>query len=558
MSLLNSKKRLLSIFLAAALLSPYATLAEDATYNFTNIDIPVSTVKDDGGKYTEDLWNVSDQGVFDEKGDQVTTFDSGTAKSDDPTHQAAGDLPKIPDDPNSLKQYQQTLMNDFGSRQSVATARLSGLKQNIEEQKSRFAELESKIQSTEEKLAPVREEVTQLQDEINLINDNIRFTKEKMTNAEILIAQKQIEIKDSMLFLQRSEVELGIQKKVVLDYVKLLYGEESRFFDMYDGSASAIKLLLTDSTVSENLLGREYFEIMEQTGRQVFHNLDETRQKILAKQDDMLKEQEDLNFLYQSLEKEKRTYEEARLSKKDLLEKTKGQEDQYQLLLEQSVQEQLQTSLSVQNLQQDMALIEGKLDLLDNTPYTPQTVANPQSSTVSDETAQKLADVTNAEQPQEVSNSDGKPFSWPIPPNKITTLFHDPSYPKKWGLHQAVDIRAKQFTEIKAPANGYVFQTKDNGMGYSYIILAHKNNLVTVYGHVSSILVKAGTLVHKGDVIGLSGGTPGTKGAGLQTTGAHLHFEVHYKGKPVNPLDYLSFDGVPIEYIPDEYLKGVK
>ncbi len=97
-------------------------------------------------------------------------------------------------------------------------------------------------------------------------------------------------------------------------------------------------------------------------------------------------------------------------------------------------------------------------------------------------------------------------------------------------------------------------EAKDNGFGYSYIILAHKGNLVTLYGHVYEIRVKPGMLVAKGDVIGLTGGTPGTRGAGLQTTGPHLHFEVHYKGEPQDPLDYLDVLQLPIEYIPEKYL----
>ena len=147
-----------------------------------------------------------------------------------------------------------------------------------------------------------------------------------------------------------------------------------------------------------------------------------------------------------------------------------------------------------------------------------------------------------------------QPFVWPVPPKAITAYFHDPSYPKRWGIHNAVDIRAKQFTEIRAPANAYVFQTKDNGMGYSYIILAHKNKLITVYGHVTKIIAKPGTVVKQGDLIGLSGGMPGTKGAGWQTTGPHLHFEVWHNGEQVDPLDWLPVLELPIEYIPDRYL----
>jgi murein DD-endopeptidase MepM/ murein hydrolase activator NlpD len=66
--------------------------------------------------------------------------------------------------------------------------------------------------------------------------------------------------------------------------------------------------------------------------------------------------------------------------------------------------------------------------------------------------------------------------------------------------------------------------------------------------------VEEGQLVQPGDVIGLSGGAPGTRGAGWMTTGAHLHFEVLENGEHVDPLDHLPIDELPIEYIPDKHL----
>jgi len=558
LSLFSSKKRFLSIILAAAFLAPYMGFAQNNGYSFTQIDIPVEPVMDDGSaRYTETLWDVTEVGVYDESGNSVTEFEPEVPR---PVERDEKYLPSVPEPADSFEEYRQSLISNWGGKKSFAEKRLTGVKDNLDEQRKRFEDLEKEIELAEENLIPIREQVMELQGQIDLVNTHIRLTKEKMTNVEVMIAEKKIEIKDAMLFLQRAEVELDIQKKIVLDYVKLLYQEENRFFDLYDDGSSTIKLLLADSSVSENLLGQEYFKVMEETGRQVFHDLDRKRQVLLEKQNDILHEQADLDFLYVALAKEKRNHEETRLAKKNLLEETQGEEEKYQLLLEQALQEQLEAAIAVQNLQENIGLIEDKLSVLDDGLEEVHLAEIPKDfdSLQEQKDALSMIDSVEGQSEEDLIKAAKRQFMWPVPANKITAKFHDPTYPKRWGSHNAIDIRAKQFTEIRSPANAYVFQTKDSGTGYSYIVLAHKNNLVTVYGHVSEIKVTPGTIVRKGEVIGLSGGTPGTKGAGLQTTGPHLHFEVWYKGSGVNPLKYLPLDELPIEYVPDEFLEELK
>jgi len=121
----------------------------------------------------------------------------------------------------------------------------------------------------------------------------------------------------------------------------------------------------------------------------------------------------------------------------------------------------------------------------------------------------------------------------------ITYVFHDKNYPFA-GDHSGIDIEASQDTGVKAAAAGTVIEAVDGGAsGYSYIVIRHKNNLSTVYGHLSKIGVKVGEEVSQGEIIGLSGGQIGAPGSGPNTTGPHLHFEVRLNGLAVDPVNYL-------------------
>lgn len=134
-----------------------------------------------------------------------------------------------------------------------------------------------------------------------------------------------------------------------------------------------------------------------------------------------------------------------------------------------------------------------------------------------------------------------KVLYWPIASRTITAAFRDADYAKRFGLvHNAIDIATPQGTPIKAPADGTVTKIKDGGAkGLSYMIINHTNGLATVYMHLSSFAVSTGAFVTRGQVIGRSGGTPGTPGAGWLTTGPHLHFEVWDQDQPRNPRAYL-------------------
>ncbi len=131
-------------------------------------------------------------------------------------------------------------------------------------------------------------------------------------------------------------------------------------------------------------------------------------------------------------------------------------------------------------------------------------------------------------------------ITWPVF-GRITASFMAKGYQKFFGIpHRGMDIAVSQGTVVHSAEDGIVFLARDGGArGYSYVLVGHRDGYATLYGHLSSIAVSTGQEISKGQAIGLSGGTPGTYGAGPTTTGPHLHFEVIRSGTHVNPQSVL-------------------
>jgi murein DD-endopeptidase MepM/ murein hydrolase activator NlpD len=100
-------------------------------------------------------------------------------------------------------------------------------------------------------------------------------------------------------------------------------------------------------------------------------------------------------------------------------------------------------------------------------------------------------------------------------------------------LHEGVDLVAPYGSPILAAGDGVVKGAEPKGRYGNWIEIDHPGDLATVYGHLSSFApgIQAGTPVTRGQLIGYIGLTG-------RTTGPHVHFEVRFKGRPVNPMVY--------------------
>jgi murein DD-endopeptidase MepM/ murein hydrolase activator NlpD len=120
-------------------------------------------------------------------------------------------------------------------------------------------------------------------------------------------------------------------------------------------------------------------------------------------------------------------------------------------------------------------------------------------------------------------------FDWPLDRARLSRGFRIGGKKSHWGL----DLANKKGTEILAAEKGTVIYTGRGFHGYgNLIVIEHGNEWATLYAHLSSITVKEGDEVQRGQEIGLMGSTG-------HSTGSHLHFEMRHNRQPVNPMAYL-------------------
>lgn len=126
------------------------------------------------------------------------------------------------------------------------------------------------------------------------------------------------------------------------------------------------------------------------------------------------------------------------------------------------------------------------------------------------------------------------PHGTPTDYVRISSSFGSRIHPithKRHG-HKGIDLAAPRNTPIYATADGVVTFSGRNGGYGNFVKLNHQNGYKTAYAHMNRIAVRKGKAVRKGDLIGYVGST----GA---STGNHLHYEVYYQDKLIDPATTL-------------------
>lgn len=370
------------------------------------------------------------------------------------------------------------------------------LTNQIQQRQQQLSTLHQQIDSYQRSILAKQAEAASLKSELALFDDKIAQNKLAIKGKELELGTVALQIQAVTADLATKDRELTQGKVRVAEVLRQIYREDQRSFT---------EMLVLNASVGEFFAQLSYLDGLQGDLQRGVARVQTMRTDLLHKQADLASYRLQLVKTKEDLEAAKQALAAQQTEKQSILQQTKLSESRFQALVFQLQQEQEQANQDILNLQQQV------------------------SQRLREQGAAALNRLQDAN------------FIWPVAPARgISTYFYDPTYPfRRYFEHPGIDIPESQGTPIMAAADGYVARAKEAGLGYSYIMLIHKSGLATVYGHVSRLDVAEDTYVAKGQVIGATGGLPGTRGAGRLTTGPHLHFEIRSNGIPVNPLDYL-------------------
>lgn len=115
--------------------------------------------------------------------------------------------------------------------------------------------------------------------------------------------------------------------------------------------------------------------------------------------------------------------------------------------------------------------------------------------------------------------------------SRITSVYSERIINGQKTFHYGIDYAALAGTPVYATGDGVVESAGVVGGFGKTVKIDHGNKYESLYGHLSKISIKNGDAVKRGDILGLVGSTG-------NSTGNHLHYEIYYGYKPVNPNEF--------------------
>lgn len=357
------------------------------------------------------------------------------------------------------------------------SATIEEVKSQIKDKEKEIQEIEKKINSYQNLILKAQKQKNTLSNQINLINTEIENLNWSIRLTGTKIKRMDLEIEKLILEIKKQTEDIETKKGFIINLFRLLQNYDDQSF---------VEIFLKNLSFSNVFNQIQNVESLEKELKKSIDLLKQYRKELNNKKINLELDRLKLIELNKDLAYKKEINNEKKLEKQYLLRKTKNRESLYQKYLK-KLKEQREA------IQKEIYDLEDKLRYL----FDPNSVPKPRSGLL----------------------------SWPVR-GIITQRFGKTSKTgfvnNVYNFHNGVDIAVPIGTKIKAAKEGEVI-AMGNLKKYAYgkwLAIKHDNGLITLYGHLSKIIVKVGERVQRKQVIGYSGNT------GF-STGPHLHFTVY-------------------------------
>ena len=375
---------------------------------------------------------------------------------------------------------------------------INELKEEKKELQEQINKIRSQYKANEDEMVSLVEQKDIIDQEISLLHEQVNNINTQIMSFGLLIADKQKELDEARTML----AELNLKNKERIQAM-----EE-------EGNLSYWEVLFKANSFSDLLDRLNMIQEIAASDKRRIAEMSQVAEKVATAQAELETEKADLEITRAELDVAQKELEEKRAEADAVLRQLIAKGEEFEAMLDESEQLQDELMAEIAQAEKDLKAAEYQEWLA---TYVPPTTYPSDDTTPSGQ----------------APSSSG--WVCPVPYYTLTSPFGMRIHPihgtRK--MHNGVDMAAAQGTPIYAAKSGKVTTTsfQAGGAGY-YVSINHGDGFSSIYMHMTHYIVSPGQYVNAGQVIGYVGSTGGS-------TGPHLHFGISYKGKYVNPMQYI-------------------
>lgn len=368
----------------------------------------------------------------------------------------------------------------FRSSQAVS---VDELQKNIETKNEEIKKLEEETKKYRDEVVTTQQRSKTLKEEIKRIEQTVGVLRRDITLTEKKVQKTGLEIEELKFDIREKEISLGKLEIGLAGIIQSISEKDSE---------SLLETVMRHAALSEFFQQLDYVSFLN---KKILSSLDTLR--VIKKELEVKKaaaegKYDELENLEDALRDKKKIHEDTGRERSVLLKETQNQEKRYQEMLRDAEKKQEAILRDIEELEEEL---RKRID--------PDSLPKPHKGI----------------------------FAWPTEGDMSQGYGETPFTKSRLGrhfykFHNGIDIKGAVGTPIYAVDDGIVLAVGDSdrycrrGAYGKYIVLDHRNNLATMYAHLSFIKVSAGEEVKRGGIIGYMGNT------GL-STGSHLHFTLY-------------------------------